>query len=54
MSHYSDHCALAFSNLQAEANAKEMMRWAFEDNDFKEIIRLANSGTSAVDSVRLR
>ena len=54
ISHYNDHCALSFSNLQAEDNAKEMMRWAFEDCDFKELIRLANSGTSAVADVRMR
>jgi hypothetical protein len=54
ISHYNDRCSLAFSNLGAESNAKEMMKWAFEDNDFGEIIRLANSGSSAVAEVRIR
>lgn len=54
ISHYNDRCALAFSNLGTESNAKEMMRWAFEDGDFNELIRLANTGTSAIADVRLR
>ena len=52
--HYNDHVALAFSNLQAEANAQEMIRWAMLDNNLKEIIRLANSGTSVIGSIKIR
>ena len=54
INHYNDHCALSFSNLQAEPNAQEMMRWAMMDNNLKEMIRIANSGTSVVASVKVR
>ncbi len=53
-SHYNDHCALSFSNLQAESNAEEMMKWAMMDNDIEKIVRLANSGTSAVGNIKIR
>lgn len=52
--HYSDNCALSFSNLQAEPGAQEMMRWAMMDNDLKEIVRIANSGTEVVSSIKIR
>ncbi len=51
---YNDRCSLAFSNLQAEEDAKEMMKWAMLDNDLDEILRLANSGTEAVESIKIR
>ena len=52
--YYNDHVALAFSNLQAESNAQEMIRWAMLDNNLKEIIRLANSGTNVIGSIKIR
>ena len=51
---YNDHCALAFSNLQAEPNAKEKIKWAMEDNNLAEVVRLAGSGTEAVAELVIR
>ena len=54
VNHYNNHVALSFSNIQAESNAQEMIRWAMLDNDLKEIIRLANSGTSVIGNIKIR
>lgn len=51
VSHYNDHCALSFSNLQCHGN-KEDVIWAAEDEDWTEVIRILNSGTSKIASVR--
>ncbi len=52
--YYNDHCSYSFSNMQTEGNGKENIKWAFLDNNIEEIIRIINTGTVAVSSVKSR
>ncbi len=54
ISHYSDHCALSLSNLQMQSGAKDDIDWYATDGELDKVLRLLNSGTSKVESMRIR
>jgi len=51
VSHYNDHCALAFSNLQCDCNEEDII-WEVEDGNWHEVVRLLNSGTSTITDIK--
>lgn len=54
ISHYNDHCSLALSNLQMERGASDGIEWAFLDDDYREIVRIINTGTSKICNTKMR
>lgn len=54
ISHYNDHCALALSNLQMQNGAKDAIDWSATDGDLMDVISIINSGTSKVQSLKMR
>jgi len=54
VSHYNNHCALSLNNLQLKGNPRDDLEWAMVDNDLTEIVRILNTGTSRVESFRMR
>ena len=53
ISHYNDRCSLAFSNLQAKCDTDDIA-WAWMDGDYQEVIKLLDTSTSKVVSVKVR
>lgn len=53
----NDHTALSLSNIQMDMNThnpSEMLKWAFLDNDLKELVKIVNGGTSKVCDIQCR
>ena len=50
----NSHCSLSMTNFQMKGDYETDLVWAAEDNDWATVIRVINSGTSKVESVRAR
>ena len=50
---HNNHCALALSNYQMEADVSDLT-WAADDGDWATVIKIINSGTTLVQSAKSR